>query len=74
MSLVHNERMKLLASAMSNTGVATIVTAIVAPTAGFFYGSAAPSGGWWPVLALAWFVGGMSLHITAQLLLGRLEE
>jgi hypothetical protein len=74
MSLVHNERMKLLASAMSNTGVATIVTAIVAPMAGFLYGSPVPSGGWWPLVALAWFLGGISLHISAQLLLGRLEE
>jgi hypothetical protein len=74
MGLVHNERMKLLASAMSNTGVATIVTAIVAPMASFLYGSAAPPAGWWPLLAVAWFLAGMSLHITAQLTLGRLEE
>jgi len=38
-SLVHNERVKLLATALSNTGVATVVTAIIAPIAGFLYGS-----------------------------------
>jgi hypothetical protein len=39
MSLIENERTKLLATAMNNTAVATIVTAIVAPVAGFLYGS-----------------------------------
>jgi hypothetical protein len=31
MSLIHNERVKLLATALNNTAVATVVTAVVAP-------------------------------------------
>jgi hypothetical protein len=41
MSLVYNERTKLLATALNNTGVATVVTAVIAPVAAFLYGSAA---------------------------------
>ena len=74
MSLIHNERIKLLATALSNTAVATFATAILAPIAGFLYGSAAASSTWWPLMGLAWFSGGLSQHITAQLVLGRLRE
>jgi hypothetical protein len=46
MALVQNERIKLLATAISTTGVATIVTAFVAPIAAYLYGSSNVSGGW----------------------------
>jgi hypothetical protein len=73
-SLVHNERVKLLATALSNTGVATVVTAIVAPIAGFLYGSpTAVASKWWWLIAAAWFVTGVGLHIIAQAVLGRLK-
>ena len=39
MSLVQNERTKLLATAFNNTAVATFATAIIAPMAAFLYGS-----------------------------------
>jgi hypothetical protein len=74
MALIHNERIKLFATALSNTGVATVVTAIVAPMAGFLYGASVLAESRWPLLGLAWFFGGMSLHITAQLVLGRLRD
>lgn len=48
MSLVHNERIKLFATALSNTAVATVVTAIVAPMAGLLYGSSAIASQQWP--------------------------
>jgi hypothetical protein len=35
MSLVQNERTKLLATALNNVSVATIVTGIIAPIVGF---------------------------------------
>jgi hypothetical protein len=74
MSLARNERIKLFATALSNTGVATIVTAIVAPMAGLLYGSNTISSNQWPLIGLAWFFGGLALHITAQIVLGRLRE
>jgi hypothetical protein len=74
MSLVTNERIKLFATALSNTGVATIVTAIIAPMAGLLYGTSAIASSQWPLIGLAWFFGGLALHITAQIVLGRLRE
>ena len=40
MSPVRNERIKLVAVALNNVGVATVVTALIAPTVSFVYNSA----------------------------------
>jgi hypothetical protein len=73
-SLVHNERVKLVATALSNIGVATVVTAIIAPIVGFLYGSpTAAASRWWWLIAVAWFVAGVGLHVIAQAVLGRLK-
>jgi hypothetical protein len=74
MSLKHNERIKLLATALSNTAVATIVTAFIAPIAGSFYGSSSVSGAGWWLISVIWLSGGLVLHIGAQIVLGRLRE
>jgi hypothetical protein len=37
MVLIHNERVKLLASALNALGVALIVTGVIAPVAGVLY-------------------------------------
>jgi len=46
---VHNERLKLLATALNNLGVATIVTGLIAPLVSSLYGftSPGPSQRWW---------------------------
>lgn len=75
MSVVHNERTKLLATTLNNTAVAIIVTALIAPAVGFLYGTANPAGGgWWLLIGLAWFVAGIVLHLAAQRVLGRLTS
>lgn len=75
MSLVQNERTKLLATALNNVAVATVVTALIAPAATFLYGAGAPGrGGWWIAIGLAWLAGGIILHLAAQWVLGRLTE
>lgn len=74
MSLIHNERTKLLATALNNTAVATVVTALVAPGAGFLYNSQnAAAGRWWIFIGAVWFVAGLGLHVLAQIVLGRLK-
>lgn len=74
MSLIENERTKLLATALNNVGVATIITGVVAPTAAVLYG-ATPAGKdfWWFVVAVGWLVAGIGLHVLAQVNLGRLK-
>jgi hypothetical protein len=74
MNLVRNERIKLLATALNNSAVATVATAIIAPMAGFLYGSNSIAASRWALLSLAWLLGGLSLHIAAQLVLGRLKD
>jgi hypothetical protein len=75
MSLIRNERVKLLATALNNTAVATVVTAIVAPIAGFLYGSPTiTANSWWWVIGIIWLLVGVVLHIVAQAVLGRLQQ
>ena len=75
MSLIENERTKLLATALNNTAVATVVTAVIGPIAGLLYGfaNATPSRSWF-VIGVLWFLIGIGLHYLAQLVLGRLRE
>ena len=74
MTLVHNERTKLLATALNNLGVATVATGIIAPAIGFLYGSEAmQTNGWWLLIGVAWLLAGSSLHFLAWIVLGRLK-
>ncbi len=74
MSLIHNERTKLLATGLNNIAVATIVTAIVAPVAGFLYGSpTAAATKWWPLIGIIWLFVGATIHLAAQFFLGKLR-
>ncbi len=76
MSLVLNERTKLLATALNNLGVATLIAGVIAPAANFLYGMASPTGFHpWPSVGLigcCWLFSGMILHLAAQLVLRRL--
>jgi hypothetical protein len=75
MSLIHNERMKLLATALNNTAVATVATALIAPIVGFLYGSPSLAASrWWPLIGAAWLLIGLGLHLVAWAVLGRLRQ
>jgi hypothetical protein len=65
MSLVHNERIKLLASALNNLGVGAILAGVVAPLVSGTFGG--------PGRVIAWIVMGADLIALAQLVLGRLR-
>jgi len=75
MSLIENERTKLVAAALNNTAVATIVTAVIGPIAGAVYGfaNAAPNRSWF-LIGVLWFLIGIGLHYLGQLALGRFRE
>jgi hypothetical protein len=75
MSLVGNERIKLLAGALNNTAVATIVAGILGPAAGMSYGLYGTGANrWWFIVGAIWFLVGIGLHYSAQQVLRRLKE
>jgi hypothetical protein len=75
-SLILNERTKLLATALNNLGVATLIAGVIAPAANVLYGMTNPTGLHpWPSVALigcCWLFSGVTLHLAAQLVLRRL--
>ncbi|WP_048710768.1 hypothetical protein [Microvirga massiliensis] len=77
MSLIHNERVKLSASALNGVGVAMIAAGFVTPLVAMTFdvpGSAARGALVTTLAALAWLVAGVSLHLLARRLLGGLQE
>ena len=74
MSLIENERTKLLATAMNNMAVATIITAVVTPMVRLLYGSQTLISPYWLAFWLLWLFVGVALHLSAQAILGRLKE
>ena len=75
MSLVHNERVKLVAATLNNVGVAALVTGVVAPMAGYVYGIGQPIGtGRLAGAITMWLAVGSGLHILSQWVLRKLRE
>lgn len=75
-NLVWNERFKLLAGALDRVSTACFTLGILTPLAAGIYGSwqinLAPQ--FIPVAAGSWIVGGIALHLFAQMVLGVLEQ
>ena len=73
MSLVENERIKLLATLFNNCGVGALVAGVIAPTFVLISSNDAK------VIALVaaqcfWFAIAIVLHLLARSVLGRLKE
>jgi len=47
MGLIYNERVKLFAAALSNTGVAIVITGVIGPVAALLNGSPGSVAGTW---------------------------
>jgi hypothetical protein len=72
-SLVRNERAKLLAAGLNNMAVATFVAGLIAPISGFLYGTTNPVGSHpWVLIGCGWLFCAVILHVGAQWALGRL--
>ena len=65
MSLIHNERIKLLASALNNLGIGAIIAGIVAPMVNGTLADFAH--------LATWLMLGGDLIVMAQVVLGRLQ-
>jgi len=75
MSLIHNERTKLLANALDRASTSCITIGVLAPVAAALY---APRGAIVPVQVLlvgatAWVFAAVVLHLAARYVLSRLK-
>ena len=73
MNAVHNKRVELAASALSNTGVAITVTGVITPVVAVLYGTAPLNATLFPVTPALLFIG-VAFHVLAQLILGRFKD
>jgi len=77
MSLIHNERTKLTASAIDRASTACFTVGALGPLAAFLYGIGGTVGVVRGIVLLLgaafWIVGGACLHMLAWLYLGRLK-
>jgi len=75
MSLIHNERTKLLANWLDRTSTAFLTVGVVAPWAGYLLGGVQPQGGFWVVAAMAGvsILVALALHLGARRVLGGLK-
>jgi methylmalonyl-CoA mutase cobalamin-binding subunit len=71
---VHNEQLKLAATAFNNLGVAVIVTGIIVPVVALAYQTALPKTRYWAAFAVLWSLVGAVLHLIARRVIERLEE
>jgi hypothetical protein len=74
MSKSEEERIKLLASVLSNLSVTTFAAGIIAPIVSFFYGvPGSNTDGWWFMIGVVWLLAGSALYLLAWTVLGRLK-
>ena len=75
MSLIENERTKLLANALDRASTACVTVGLLAPLAAFIYGATASSMTPLAYLmcAVSWIVAALTLHISARFVLGGLK-
>ena len=72
MSMVANERRRLIATLLNTLAAGSVVTGVFAPAAAYLYGvnPAAPYH-WWLIGSL-WVIVATGLHLLAHYILGRL--
>jgi hypothetical protein len=75
MSKRADERTKLTATFMNGLAIAMVAAGAIAPFAALTYGlPSAASGRVVALIGLAWFIGGLALHLMARLMLRGLSE
>lgn len=76
MSLVHNERTKLLANALDRASTACLTVGVLGPSAAALYGISGGASIIVPLIAIGslfWLAASAVLHWLARLVLGRLK-
>lgn len=73
MSLIHNERVKLLAGWLDRASTAALTVGVLAPMAGYLYGATTITLRPLVTLSVIWLVLAGGLHALARFALGRLK-
>ncbi|MFB2567307.1 hypothetical protein [Rhizobium sp. IMFF44] len=74
MTLVHNERTKLLANALDRASTACIAAGLIAPVVSAVNGAAALQVSWIAILSsIIWLFAAFTLRMAARHVLGRLK-
>ncbi len=66
---VHNEQVKLAATAHNNIGIACAVTGGIVPIVTHMSSNAAPGGGFWGLFVPLWTGVGLRCHLLVRLVL-----
>lgn len=76
MSLVENERTKLLANALDRTSTACVTVGLLAPVAAVVYGASGTSLASWTFIlgGIVWLFAAAALHLIARVVLGGLRS
>lgn len=78
MSLIDNERTKLLANALDRASTACFTVGILTPTAGYLYGFVSLGNiieaSWLLMTAAGWLMATVALHLIARSVLRRLRS
>ena len=74
MSLIRNERAKLLASSIDRMSTTCLTVGVAAPFAGYLYGLNRLAGWHWIAATIGWLLAALALHIAANRALGRMQE
>jgi hypothetical protein len=71
---IHNERTKLTATWLNGLATAATAAGAIAPSAAAFYGISGGQFGWrFVVGTVTWLCVGLTLHLLARRVLGRLR-
>jgi fucose permease len=65
--MIHNEQIKLAATALNNIGVASVVTGVTVPLVGRALSAAPPaSSRYWGWFVALWFMFGVGCHLLGR--------
>jgi hypothetical protein len=73
-TLIHNERTKLLANALDRASTACVAAGLIAPVVSAANGTASLQFSWIAILSsVSWLFAAFTLHMAARHVLGRLK-
>lgn len=75
MTLIHNERTKLLANPLDRASTASIAAGLIAPVVSMLNGGSPLHISWLAILSsVVWILSAFALHMAARHVLGRLRS